>query len=262
MDDSGESFAGTRLGREVPVSSDSDGGLPGTVKTQAIDYVVSGVKGALGLVPFAGSLLAEIAGSIIPNQRVDRIADFAAQLETRIADLEKSTVVSQLNDEEFTDLVEEALRQASRATSEERRSYLASLVANSLTSEAIEHAESKHLMRLLGELNDVEVLWLRFYHEPAFDGDTEFRNLHADVFEPKSATMESSREELDDHTLQRSYQDHLLQLGLLQRRIKSDRDGVPEFDRSRSEFKTQGARTSPLGELLLRGIDMVESDSD
>jgi hypothetical protein len=54
--------------------------LPNEIKTQAIDYVASGAKAALGVVPFAGSLLAEVAGSIIPNQRVDRIADFAFKL--------------------------------------------------------------------------------------------------------------------------------------------------------------------------------------
>jgi hypothetical protein len=236
--------------------------LPDAVKPQAIDYVASGVKGALALVPFAGSLLGEIAGSIIPNQRIDRIASFAAQLEARIGGLEESSVRGQLGDEEFTDLVEEALRQASRSTSEERRSYLASLVANSLTSDAVEHAESKHLMRLLGEVNDVEVLWLRFYHDPTFEGDEDFRDLHADVFEPKSAVTGMSREELDDHTLQASYKDHLVRLGLLQRRVKADRSGAPEFDKSRGEFKVGSLRTTSLGELLLRSVGMVDLESD
>ncbi|MFU8785502.1 hypothetical protein [Aliidiomarina sp.] len=37
------------------------------LKSNAKDYVVSGVKAALGAIPFAGSLLSEIAGNVIPQ---------------------------------------------------------------------------------------------------------------------------------------------------------------------------------------------------
>ena len=43
------------------------------LKNNSADYVASAAKSALGAVPFAGSLLSEIAGNIIPNQRIDRI---------------------------------------------------------------------------------------------------------------------------------------------------------------------------------------------
>lgn len=46
------------------------------IQTNAIDYVTAGAKAFLSAIPFVGSLLAEITGSIIPKQRVDRIADF------------------------------------------------------------------------------------------------------------------------------------------------------------------------------------------
>jgi hypothetical protein len=239
--------------------SEDDQQLPEEIKTQAIDYVSSGAKAILGVVPFAGSLLAEIAGSIIPRQRVDRIADFAAKLEARIRHLEEKEVRPHLDDVEFTDLVEEALRQASRSTTEERRGYLASLVAQSLSSEAIEHAESKHLMRILGELNDLEVLWLRFFHVPTIGGDQEFRELHKDVFEYCATYIGCSTEELDDYALQESYKDHLTQLGLLTRHI-SKLDGMPEFDRFSGDFKVSYSETSPLGRLLLRSIGLIDDE--
>ena len=238
---------------------EDDKQLPEEIKTQAVDYVSSGAKAILGAVPFAGSLLTEIAGSIIPRQRVDRIADFAAKLEARIKHLEAEEVRAHLDDEEFTDLVEEALRQASRSTTEERREYLASLVAQSLSSEAIEHAESKHLMRLLGELNDLEVLWLRFFHVPTIVGDQEFRELHKGVFEHRAAYIGCSTEELDDHALQESYKDHLTQLGLLTRHI-SKRDGMPEFDQFSGDFKVSYSEASALGRLLLRSINLIQDE--
>lgn len=184
--------------------------LPEPIKPNAVDYVTAGAKAVLGTVPFAGSLLAEIAGSIIPRQRVDRIADFAARLEERIQHLEQGTVRSQLNDEEFTDLTEEALRQASRATTAERREYLAALLANSLSSDAISHAETKHLMRILGELTDVEVIWLRCYCVTTSGGDEEFQEKHKNVISPKNAYVGSPSKDIDAEALQRSYRDHLI----------------------------------------------------
>jgi hypothetical protein len=44
---------------------------PRDLAPSSVDYVVSVAKASLGVVPFVGSLLAEIAGTLIPNQRID-----------------------------------------------------------------------------------------------------------------------------------------------------------------------------------------------
>lgn len=230
--------------------------IPQEIQSNAVDYVTTGAKAFLSTIPFAGSLLAEIAGSIIPKQRVDRIADFASKLEHRIEHLEKERVTSALNDEEFTDLIEEALRQASRSTTSERRVYLASLLGNSLSSDAISYAETKHLMRLLGELTDVEVIWLRSYAVPTLGGDEEFRNLHAHVLTPKVAHLGSSLEEIDAQALQKSYREHLIRLGLVKAHISKDRNGTPEFDRFTGDFKVSHHQASTIGNLLIKQIGL------
>ena len=230
--------------------------IPKPIQTNTVDYVTAGAKAILSSIPFAGSLLAEIAGSIIPKQRVDRIADFAARLETRIEHLEKSGVTAVLNDEEFTELTEEALRQASRSTNAVRREYLASLLSGSLSSDSISFAETKHLMRILGELTDVEVIWLRFHAVPTIGGDEDFRNLHGDILRPRAAHLGSSMEEVDAEALQESYRDHLIRLGLVSAHISKGRDGTPEFDRFTGNFKVSFHQTSPLGNLLLRQIGL------
>src|SRR5690606_29945684 len=118
-------FAG-RLNSGASQHNMSSSDLPSEIKNNAIDYVAAGARSALGAVPFAGSLLVELAGTVIPNQRIDRIAKFAAALEARIRHLEESEIRAELSDEAFNELTEEALRQAARSTSEERREYLAS----------------------------------------------------------------------------------------------------------------------------------------
>ena len=100
----------------------------------ATDYIVATAKAALGMVPFAGSLLTELAGSIIPKQRMDRIVDFARELEQKIGALDQDAVRAKLTDENFTDLLEESARQAAQAVTQERRQYLASLMASGVTA--------------------------------------------------------------------------------------------------------------------------------
>lgn len=222
------------------------------------DYVASAAKAALGAVPFAGSLLAEIAGAVIPNQRVDRIVRFAQQLEKRIGDLERQRALESVNNEEFTDLVEEGVRQAARSTTDERRAHIANLIANSLSDEDVSFIQAKHLLRILGEINDAEVIWLRSYLDPTVGGDREFRQTHRGVLNPVSASFGSKSAEIDQATIQQSYKEHLAQLALLEPRYRIDnKTKLPEFD-SRGRPKSSGYEITALGRLLLRELGFEE----
>lgn len=105
------------------------------IQQNSTDYVVATAKAVLGMVPFAGSLLAELAGSVIPKQRLDRLADFARRLEKSIGDMDQDLVRAKLSDENFTDLFEETTRHAARAVTEERREYLSSLLASGVSED-------------------------------------------------------------------------------------------------------------------------------
>lgn len=228
------------------------------LQTTNVDYVVSAAKAVLGMVPFAGSLLAELAGNVIPNQRIDRLTKFAQELEARLSGIDQAHVRSQLNDENFTDLVEEGVRQAARSVSDEKRQYLAALLANGISTEAATYAESKHLLRLLGELSDIEVVWLRFYAEPFVIGEpSEFKERHKDILEPVMAFLASGQETLDKKALQDSYKEHLASLGLLQQRYETDhKTKQPVFDNFTGGPKVRGYDITRLGRLLLRHIDL------
>jgi hypothetical protein len=227
------------------------------LSSQPIDYVTSAAKGILGAVPFAGSLLAELAGTVIPNQRIDRIVKFAQILEKRLKSIEERFIWSQLKDENFSDLLEESLRQAARSLSDERREYLASLVTNSLSLEDIEYVESKHLLQILSELNDVEIIWLKFYSEVAMGGHDEFREKHPTVLAPVVASMTSHSSVLDKKTLQDSYKEHLSRLGLLKPKFKTDsKTHMPEFDKATGGLEIRSYQIASLGRLLLRQIGL------
>lgn len=225
------------------------------------DYVASAAKAALGAVPFVGSLLSELAGTVIPNQRVDRVVKFAEQLERRLNDVQRDLIQASILDERFGELLEEALRQSSRSLSDQRREYLAALVQNSLEPEEIAHHESRHLLRLLGELNDLEIIWLRFYLNPVMAGDEAFREAHSEVLKPVAATIGGPARDVDQEALQRSYKQHLAQLGLLQPEFELDtRTKEPVFDQMTGAQKQRDYQITPLGRLLLRQIDLVDDE--
>jgi hypothetical protein len=132
------------------------------------------------------------------------------------------------------------------------------LVANSVRAEDVSYIESKHLLRILGEINDIEVIWLRFYQRPFMSGDLDFRSKHAAVLEPVSATMSSTDPERQRKTLQQSYKEHLVRLGLLRERFKIDsRTEMPELDQG-GRPKHHGFEITALGRLLLNHIGLSE----
>ncbi|TWU59549.1 hypothetical protein [Crateriforma conspicua] len=234
-----------------------------TLRSRPVDHVTSVVKGAIGAVPIAGPLLAEIAGTLIPNQRVDRLAKFAERLGERLSDIEDDKLRANLTDENFTDAVEESLRQAARSTSDERRQYIANLLASGINLDNLDFIETKHLLRLLGEINDIEVIWLRAYYGWHWgQRDSAFHERHATILEPAVAYLGSSQDEIDRASMQESYKLHLESLGLLRSRIRFDnKTKLPEFDKNEG-FKKSGFEITPLGQLLVRYIDMIPSDAE
>lgn len=227
------------------------------IDQNSTDYIVASAKAVLGMVPFAGSLLAELAGTIIPRQRIDRLVGFSKELEGKLTALDKEAVRAKLSDENFTDLLEETARHAAAAVTGERREYLASLLASGVSDDRVSFIETKHLLRILGQINDIEVIWLRYYAFPLMNGDDAFRNLHARTIEPVVATLGSDEGTIDKQALQRNYVQHLVSLGLLEKPLALDsKTGLPVFDKNAGTWKTRGHQVTPLGRLLLRFIGL------
>ncbi len=233
-----------------------------TLDNRAVDYVLNAAKAAVGPIPIVGPLVSELVGVVIPNQRLDRIAKFLVELDRRIRSLEApATILEQLSDETFTDLLEEGLRQSARSLSDERRQYIASLICNSLSSRNIAYIESRHLLRVLDQLNDIEIIWLRYYREPTVGGDDNFREAHAEILRPADAAFGAPQGDLDRMTLQKSYTQHLAQLNLLMPTYETDIETKqPEFDDWSGRQKVQGYDITNLGSLLLREIGLGQSD--
>jgi hypothetical protein len=101
---------------------------------------------------------------------------------------------------EFLDIFEDCMNQGIRTTSDKRLEYLASVLEKSLTEGQIKHLQTKRLLSILGELNDIEIIILQSY---GFRNsrESEFRIQHKDVFQHTILSQGSSEEEQGRHSL-------------------------------------------------------------
>lgn len=215
------------------------------------DLTVSTLKGLSGMIPVVGSLAAEVIGTLIPNQRIDRINEYLHILSDKVANIEVAVLENKFHEAGFIDLFEDSLYQAARALTRERKENIASLVKNSITDEKAEYIRYKYLLSLLSELNDVEILLLQSYVR---HNDEEFHNKHEDVLWKPLVS-----DNWDEKIVHENYKEHLVRLGLLKYRFKKPKKGeFPEFDEKTGAMKSQGHDITSLGRILLRHVDLVE----
>lgn len=214
---------------------------------------------ATGAIPFAGTFLGEMVTAIIPKQRIDRIAKFVNELNDTIEKMPSGIIQKLKENEDFIDLLEQSFIQATRARSDERRSYIVNLVHYGITDDAAKANDAKHLLGLLAELNDNEVIWLRYFHDQSMGERYNFQETHKNVLQTITPTMGSSKDELEQAALQASYKAHLERLSLIKHKIKTqDRAGTPEFNKDGTP-KMMSSRTTALGNMLLESVGLIEA---
>lgn len=236
-------------------------------------------KSLVGAIPFVGPLAAEIVGTIIPNQRIDRIESTLKLLESKILESDQEKVKQRIVTPEYVDLMEDGFWQAARALSEERKDYIASLLKNGLTDDELSYIEYKRLMSILGDLNDIEILILKSESidqcQPEYK---EFWEMHGHLLDvPLSVHGDITEEKLDKQAIYGAHTLHLTSLGLLKERntvdifakIRRDNSSVPDifipdsrFNQETKVIKAKNCDITRLGKLLLRSIDQAAPESN
>jgi len=231
-----------------------------SIQNNSTDLIALVAKSAVGAIPYAGPLLSEIVGTIIPNQRIDRLGRYVQVLDDRISAIPSEVIQNLVSNDDFIDLIEEGFVQASRAISAERRCYIASIIFYGITDEQIRLHESKYLLKILEELNDIEVIWLRYYSDPMMNSDTAFREKHKNILTPIIACAGADKGLVNKSSIQKSYKEHLERMQLIESKIKVERKtNIPEFDRRTGKPKISYTIITHLGKLLLEQIG-IDSD--
>jgi len=227
-----------------------------------VDILASLAKATAGSVPIFGSFISGIIEYIIPNQRIDRIVSYIRKFEQIIValkvDIEVLNKKLSKPDNPYLILIEDSLIQAAKTVSDDRRVYLANLVVNGLNDEKLDVNRYRYLLSLLSELNDEEIIWLRFYLEPTLGGDKEFREKHINVLERPRTFIGAPEENLNKAALQDSYLEHLDRLGLIESKIQIDKNtNLPIFNKS-GKPKVSSRHTTRLGKMLLKEIGLLD----
>jgi hypothetical protein len=171
------------MGDELSIIKDKEIDLEGN-KSDIGSMLAKGVIGAVPI-PYLGAMIAEVVSAIIPNQKLERLTIFVKVLDDKVKYIEKSVLKEKLCSQEGTDLLEDGLIQASRALSDERKQYIASLVKNSLINDELAHLEKKYLLTILNQLNDVEIIYLKYYSLKIVQERNDFREKHIQLFKRK-----------------------------------------------------------------------------
>jgi hypothetical protein len=227
--------------------------------TNKTDVSVVFLKGIVGMIPVVGPLAAEVVGAIIPNQKIDRLGKFLQILDKKVEILDQNLLKIRFLTPGFIDLFEDSLYRAARALTEERLEYIAALLKNGLSDEKADYTNYKHILSLLSEINDIEVMLLRAY-DLGWRGDFVEKNIS--VLKAEPATFGSPPEVMDKEILHKSYKDHLIRLKLLQPTFKHKRNESPEFDYGTGMLKASYTGISPLGRLLLRYVDLAHQQEN
>lgn len=223
------------------------------------DNVGSLVKGGIGSIPIVGAIFSEIFGMIIPNQRINRIEAYLRLLAEKLESDVSDNLADKLTNPEAVDLFEHGVWQSVRAVTEERKNYVAQLVANGLNGDEKSKIESKRLLALLAELDDDQIIILTSYTNQ-FSHNAEWRHKQGAVLTPVRAFLGSSQETLDENTVYELARTQLYTLGLLQHKFRAPKKGeIPEFDPKTGTIKASSRDITPLGRLLLTRLGVIET---
>ncbi|MFH0709891.1 MAG: hypothetical protein V2A75_06775 [Pseudomonadota bacterium] len=230
------------------------------VNQNGVDDTASFLKIAAGFVPLAGPIFAEIIGSLIPNQRMDRITEFLKILDIRVQALghDWETLREKMTEESFMNLFEEGTWQAARASSTEQKEYIANLLANGIDDEVLDELQKGVFLKILSELNDAEILILYSYTHKMWN-DADFYEQHKDILIGPIAHTGSDSDDINDETVYKTYREKLIRLNLLNLTFPSVKKGeIPDFDPKTGIMKSRGHELTSLGRLFLKYIGLED----
>ncbi len=229
----------------------------GNNKADTFASLTKAVAGAIPGVSFFGEFLT----TTIPNQRIDRLVQFAELLEQKLHYLQDDVIQQKLKSEEFSELAYETLSQASKTNSKDRREYLASLLKNSLSDEELELMEKEKLLELLGQLNDTEIIFLKYYSLNSPLVKKAFYKLHQSILGDIFPVLGQEQLARNKRALQKNYTDKLVSLGLVELKPHKTMDGQILIDERTGNPKISYIEARQLGDMLLRYIDFQDFDA-
>lgn len=224
------------------------------LEANRIDAIVSAIHGSIGGLPIIGNAATALIVGHIKNQRIDRLAEYVRIHEDKLAKLDFDKLEVLCKNPGFLDLSEDGYISALTANTEERKQYISSIVFNGIDENTISYLESRLLLSILKELNDIEIIWLRYFLYPGKDDDFEFREKHKSILERVLVSTISDDDEKVRASIQNRYKEHLSQLNLIYPHAVGSAVGNLVIQNEGQSLKNY--RITALGKRLLKQIGL------
>jgi len=232
------------------------------IEENEVDILTTSFKGSAGMIPILGSYLAEIIGSLVPNQRIDRLTTFLKFFYKKFEEqnLQVEILKEKMKNEDFINLFDDISWLAAKSNSNDRKEYLASILINGLTDDKLDEIQKNIFLNLMSELNDIEILIL-YSHTIASRRDEEFNKKHQETLTPPRAYIGSSEDDINKSILFKTYKEKLVRLNLLNKNFKKLKTGeLPEFDDKTGMMKSNGFEITSIGRLFLKYIGLLKNN--
>lgn len=232
------------------------------IEENEVDILTTSFKGSAGMIPILGPYFAEIIGSLVPNQRIDRITTFLKLFYKKFEEqnLQIEILKEKMKNEDFINLFDDISWLAAKSTSNDRKEYLASILINGLTDDKLDEIQKNIFLNLMSDLNDIEILIL-YSHTMASRIDEEFNKKHQETLTPPVAYIGASEDDINKSILFKTYKEKLVRLNLLNKNFKKLKKGeLPEFDDKTGMIKSNGFEITSIGRLFLKYIGLLKND--
>lgn len=194
------------------------------------DRSVAILRAALGSVPVAGAVLSELITNLVPNQRMDRLEKYLAELGRRLDEIAEPDSLRQMfQDATNVAMIEDGAYQAARALTEERILRIVNCVVNGVTSDDVDGLLKRRLLLTLAELDDQHIAILHAHASRSYRAVDKLRPRQV-----ASLGTPATSKQAGDMTLWLSGIGKLLQMGLLDFKPKlkaiDNLHPVPQYD--------------------------------
>ena len=212
------------------------------------DKVTSVIKGVTGAIPIAGPMISEILGSVIPQQRLDRVIEFSGYLEESIIQLgmDIENLQEKLNGPEYSSFFYKSCICAADSTTHNRVSMIRNVFIKGITDINQDVLRYESVLTLLNKLNEIEFTYLYMYHLLKWDivKFKEYQSQNGGLILYPTIVGGMSQEEKDKENAKLIYSNNLLSLGLLE--MEYDKTGKGKY------------KCSQIGDMLIRYVNGIE----
>lgn len=222
------------------------------------DFLVNAAKSLVGSLDFFPSWLQAMIDTAIDecytDNELNRLRTFVKEFYGAFTELQDQVDGQTLA--LYQPMLADASHQAKRAATDERIEHLARLLASCISADDMELYRKEKLVEIFGQLNDAELILLRFYYLDYYVGPDEslnFAEQHENIiYVPSLAIARKAGEEEEQQAMEQRdwrlcYDNNLARFGLIRLKAETDK---PRY----SEVNPNHYQMTPFGKAFVMSL--------